>query len=358
MNVEVVPGREISGELARAWDAMHQGEPGLASPYFSPRFTQAVASVRDDAFVAVVSDAGRPVGFLPFQRAARGGAGRPIAGALSDYQAFIVRSGFDYDPRELIKSCGMSSFRYDHLLAAQTPFEPFHTARADSPVMDLSGGYEAYVEARKAAGSQEIRNLPRKARKLEREVGPIRFEVRSTSAADLATLRAWKTAQCLAVGGADVFEPAWTRELVDTIWHAPDTGDGFSGMFSTLHAGDTLVAAHFGMRSRTVWHWWFPVYSHEHGAYSPGIILLLKMAEVAQGLGLTVIDFGKGDNEYKQRMKTGSIPLAEGVVEVGSSTLGKVRRWAEKRAEAGGLGSALKLPLKVVRKIEHKRKFS
>lgn len=356
MKIEVVPGRALATDLLTSWTRILDADPRLTSPYFTPAFTAHVASVRDDVHVGIASDSSGVRGILPFQRGALG-VGRPVGGALSDYQAFIVEPGFEYDPRELVRGCRLASLRYDHLLAHQVAFEPFHTSRAESPVMDLSGGYEAYVEARKAAGSQEIRNLPRKARKLEREVGSLRFEVRSTSAADMSTLRAWKSAQCLAVGGADVFEAPWVRALMDRIWH--DSGERFEGLFSTLHAGETLVAAHFGMRSRTVWHWWFPVYSHEHSPYSPGIVLLMKMAEVAGTMGLTVIDFGKGDNEYKQRMKTGSIPLAEGVVDLPSaaSALGRARRWAERTAGAGGLGTALKLPLKVLRKFENRGKF-
>jgi CelD/BcsL family acetyltransferase involved in cellulose biosynthesis len=88
-------------------------------------------------------------------------------------------------------------------------------------------------------------------------------------------------------------------------------------VLSTLHAGDRLAAAHFGMRSATVWHWWFPVYDPDLSKYSPGILLLLEMAREARGLGIRVIDFGKGDAEYKERLKTGDLALAEGTVETG-----------------------------------------
>jgi len=74
------------------------------------------------------------------------------------------------------------------------------------------------------------------------------------------------------------------------------------------------------MRSETVLHWWFPVYDPEDelARYSPGGILLLKLAEQAAGMGLRVLDLGKGDDPYKDSFRTGAIPLAEGAVEVPS----------------------------------------
>jgi CelD/BcsL family acetyltransferase involved in cellulose biosynthesis len=79
-----------------------------------------------------------------------------------------------------------------------------------------------------------------------------------------------------------------------------------------------MVAAHFGMRSRNIWHYWFPAFDPAYEKFSPGITLLLKMAQAAQGLGISVIDLGKGNQAYKQRLMNRAIPLAEGFVEVPS----------------------------------------
>ncbi len=356
MKYEVVPARSVAPEIVSAWEALLASNPALASPYFSASFAAAVGAVREDAFVGLARDSTGICALLPFQRGAMG-AGRPIGGAISDYQALVSSPGLRIDPREMVRGLGLSSWHFDHLIASQKDFAPHHTRIAESPVMDLSGGYTAYIEARKAAGSQEVRNLPRKSRKLEREVGPIRFESRSRDRAAMATLQRWKTEQCRATGHADVFEPVWTRELLDRLW--AEKTDSFEGTLSTLHAGDTLVAAHFGMRSRTVWHWWFPGYSHEHAEYSPGIILLMRMAEAAEGLGLTAIDFGKGDSEYKNRLKNSSVLVAEGAVELPSlrRTLSGVRRSAERWAASGPLGAVIRLPLAALSRWERARKF-
>jgi CelD/BcsL family acetyltransferase involved in cellulose biosynthesis len=86
-------------------------------------------------------------------------------------------------------------------------------------------------------------------------------------------------------------------------------------MLSLLYAGERLVAGHFGMRGQSVWHYWFPAYDPKMAKYSPGLILLLKMAEHAPSLGVRTIDLGKGMSLYKQRLMNASVPLASGRVE-------------------------------------------
>ena len=96
--------------------------------------------------------------------------------------------------------------------------------------------------------------------------------------------------------------------------HATDTAH-FCGTLSLLYAGDQMVAGHFGMRAGTVWHYWFPAYDPDYAKYSPGFLLLLKMVQAASGLGVTTIDLGQGMTFYKERLKNGCVPIAEGSVE-------------------------------------------
>jgi CelD/BcsL family acetyltransferase involved in cellulose biosynthesis len=87
------------------------------------------------------------------------------------------------------------------------------------------------------------------------------------------------------------------------------------GCYQLLYAGDRLVAGHFGMRSRTVWHCWFPVYDMEMANYSPGLILHLKMAAHAPSAGLHTIDLDRGRSEYKTRLMSKAIVVAHGSVD-------------------------------------------
>lgn len=96
--------------------------------------------------------------------------------------------------------------------------------------------------------------------------------------------------------------------------HAMQT-EGFAGMLSLLYAGDWLVAGHFGMRSRTVWHYWFPAYDPEVAKYSPGLNLALKMAAYAPSAGLSTIELGRMRAEYKRRLMNRDVLVASGSVD-------------------------------------------
>jgi CelD/BcsL family acetyltransferase involved in cellulose biosynthesis len=232
---------------------------------------------------------------------------------VSDYQGLICRSGFICDPRELLKACGLVAWDFDRLLASQSCFAPYHRLCELSARIDLSNGYDAYVEHRQAAGTHQIKKCEYMMRRLAREVGPLRFVWHCRDPEPLAQVLAWKSGQYRQSGWADLFATDWGRALIRRIHKVQ--GSGFAGMLSLLYAGPRLVAGHFGMRSSTVWHYWFPAYDRQFARYSPGIILLLKMAEAAEGLGLRCIDIGTGMTLYKRRLMNASIPVAEGSIE-------------------------------------------
>ena len=71
---------------------------------------------------------------------------------------------------------------------------------------------------------------------------------------------------------------------------------------------------HLGMRSARTWHYWTTAYDPEFKRYSPGMIMLAEMLQHAPAAGLTEVDLGKEDFEYKRRLHTHVIPLAEGIV--------------------------------------------
>ena len=305
--------RQLGPDDTAAWSALQQADPVLASPFFRPEFAASVALVRDDVHVGVIERAGERIGFFPFQSGAFS-VGRPVGGPLSDCQGFIMRAGLEWDPRRIVRECGLAEWRFDHLLAAQKPFARYHRVASQSPIIDLSQGYEKYAGERRLAGSEQIRKAAGLLRKLEREVGPVRFEVHSPEIRILRQLMDWKSGQYRLSGKVDIFGIGWVAQVIGKMYAAQ--GANFAGMLSVLTAGDLPIAAHMGLRSKTVWHYWFPAYDPGYAKYSPGIILLLKMAEHANGLGISTIDMGNGRALYKQRLMNGAIPLAEGTVAV------------------------------------------
>jgi CelD/BcsL family acetyltransferase involved in cellulose biosynthesis len=303
--------RQLEATDAAAWSALQKADPQVASPFFRPEFAAAVASVREDVYVAVIERAGETIGFFPFQTSAFS-TGHPVGGPLSDCQGFVMRAGVDWDASRIVRECGMSEWRFDHTLANQKQIQQYHRVETQSPIIDLSRGYESYVEGRRRDGSEQIKKASALLRKLEREVGPVRFEMHSPDVRMLRRLMRWKSRQYRLSGKLDIFGVPWVTKVVEKI-HAEKHED-FAGLFSQLTVGDLPIAGHMGMRSKTVWHYWIPAYDPGYARYSPGIILLLKMAEHANRMGISTIDMGIGRALYKQRLMNGVIPLAEGAV--------------------------------------------
>lgn len=314
----------IPGEIREGWIRLQKQDPSLQSPYFAPRFTQIVAAVHDHVEVAVLRQGEEIVAVLPFERSRWNFAG-PVGSFISDYQGVICAPGFKLQPRDLLRSCGLVAWDFDHVLASQTSLIPFHREQHRSPIIDLSAGYDAYVRERREAGTEQIKKNGNLMRRLEREAGPLRFVAHSPDQALLDQLLAWKTDQFRRNRWRDLFSIPWVRQTMEGI-HAAQTPE-FAGMLSALYAGDRLVAAHFGMRSASVWHYWFPAYDPAFSKYSPGVMLLLAMAEAAGSLGIKTIDLGCGEHSYKWRLMNGFVPTARGSVELtGPLTLAR-RVW-------------------------------
>ncbi|MDP2341064.1 MAG: GNAT family N-acetyltransferase [Deltaproteobacteria bacterium] len=311
MKISVIAAADLDDGTRSKWRALQASNPALASPYFCPELTAAVAAQHDDVRIAVLEEgaAGGVVGFFPFQ--GRWGVGRPVGGHLSDHHGVIAGPDTVVDWQQLLKATGLAWWEFDHLTAAQSP-GGVDEVRTGSPALDLSRGFAAWKQGRIDAGGRRIAELDRKARKLAREVGPVRFEAHDDDRALFWTVLRKKTEQCRRTGVDDVFASQRSRALVDDI--CSTQGPTFAGRLSALYAGDTLIAAHLGMRSARAWHWWFPVYEQAFAKHSPGALLLLHTARAAAAGGAVVLDLGKGDDGYKDSFADCSFPLVEGCV--------------------------------------------
>ncbi len=356
MKYHVLTGRGLTADLVRRWAEIQAANANLASPYFCPEFTEAVAKVRDDVFVGVLEDAGRITGFFPFHRR-RGGIGQPIGLGLSDYHGVVAARDAEWAVADLLKGCGLIRYEFDHLLVSQRVFAPYCQTVEDSPILDLAGGYQRFEVTRDKAGRKQLREIDRKRERLEAEAGPLTFISHSSSEDVLRTLMEWKSAQCRETGTIDYFGLPWCRQLIQSI-HASRSAC-FGGILACLYAGDRLAAAHFAMRSGGVWHSWFPVYNHELQAYSPGLILLVEMIRAAEVADVAYIDFGKGISTYKRRFMTGAIPVARGRAELPSLLNGvrrlrdRVEEWSRKSV----LRPILRQPGRLIKNMERKKRY-
>jgi CelD/BcsL family acetyltransferase involved in cellulose biosynthesis len=311
MRVKAVPWQELRPDLALRWIELRRRNPALVSPYFHPKFTGIIAEACANVEVAVIDDgSGEVAALLPYHRM-RGNVGVPAGHYLSDYHGLICEPDFDCDPCEVLRQCRLIAWDFDHLIATQRCFAPFHQMIEPSPQIDLSNGFDAYCRQNRSLKKEQI-----KIRGIERNVGPLRLVLHSADPVAMQQLLIWKSQQYVRTGVQDIFTQPWVTTVVESIHRTQD--QHFAGILSLLYAGDRLGAVHFGMRSGTVLHSWFSAYDRTLADYSPGIILLLRVAENAPSLGIDTIDLGKGMNEHKQRFMNSSTLLASGSVEVPS----------------------------------------
>ncbi|HCY55583.1 MAG TPA: hypothetical protein DF715_08680 [Oceanicaulis sp.] len=338
------------------WRAFQAADPALASPYFSLGFLDAMSIVRRDTRVLVIRESGDIRGFLPFHKGALGHA-RPLGGPLSDHHGFIAAPGAVFDLQTVLRKAGLKVFDFFGALGTQTAFRD-HAQEVDgSWVIDLSGGYDAWIDTRSAVEPKAFRNLRARRRKLEEETSGFRFRINDDRPDVLAKALEWKSAQYRRTSHFDVFSVDWTRKLIDTLLGGGL--DNTSGLVSSLEINGQLAAAHVGMRSDTVLHYWFPVYDPAFSKLGPGLNLLLEIARGLSADGLNEIHLGPGEYDFKRELASWQFPLASGYA-TAPSLAGAARRIAdriENAAESLPLGVVSTLPGRAFRRIDRLAAF-
>ncbi|MGW3284837.1 GNAT family N-acetyltransferase [Streptomyces sp. NPDC001002] len=309
MEVTIHRLEDLTASLRAAWHGAMDESPEYSNPFLAPEFALGVARQRDAVRLAVLRQEGKPVGFFPYERDALG-VGRAIGLGLSDCQALVHRPGVTWDAQELLRACGLSIFEFDHLVEEQKPFGAYVTGRFASPVVDLKPDESGYAQWLRGAYPGLAKTTLKKERRLGRDVGEVRFVFDERDPAMLRTLMRWKSAQYRRTGRMDRFARQWIVDLVDDLFQVRE--EHFTGVLSVLYAGDRPVAAHFGPRSRTVLAAWFTAYDPDLHYYSPGLMMHLRTAEAAARAGVTMMDLGRGDKEYKDWLKTRELRVGEG----------------------------------------------
>ena len=321
--VQTLPAAELSAGQQSEWADLQRQNPFLDSAFYAPDFTEVIAAVRDDVEVAVVSEGRCTVGFLPYLRAPNNTA-RPVAGRLTEFQGPVCRRDFAWDPCEVMRGAGLRAWYFDHLPVCHSSVEPHSWGVVPSPYIDLEQGFRHY-ETEVHRRGRTMEQIHRKARKLAREVGPLRFEWETTDQTVFNALVQWKGEQYQRRAQLSIFRYPWVRALLERV-HG-HSSDRMKGILSALWAGDRLAAVHLGLRSPRVLHVWFPTYNSALEHYSPGLIMMLRLAEHAAENGITRIDLGTGEERYKQQLKSGDTPLLVGGVDFRMGRASLRRNW-------------------------------
>jgi CelD/BcsL family acetyltransferase involved in cellulose biosynthesis len=308
MRVTVVRPGDLGPGEASLWAAFQRSSPVTLNPFMSLTFARAVGRCRPGARVAVV-ESGRGIeAFLPFEVTGRK-IGIPIGYPMNDLQGFVGR-GAPVDARHVVRQAGLRGWRFVAAPAEQGALLPHHYqgTLAKVPVIDLAGGHQLYLSSRRKAST---RRIAEKRRALERRLGALSLTWSSPDPHEhLRQLIDWKTAR---YGGArQLFSDPTARAILGELTAEP--GDDCRGLLSVLSAGERTVALFFGLIAYQSLSSWFPTYDGELGRYSPGRMMWQPLAEEAARQGITRLDLGYGQDQYKFGLANASYLVAGGAV--------------------------------------------
>ncbi|MER5913980.1 GNAT family N-acetyltransferase [Streptomyces sp. NPDC001982] len=309
MDITIRRPDELTAAPRRAWHHTMDESPEYANPFLAPEFAIGIGRQHGGARVAVLHEGGEPVGFFPYERNAFG-IGRAIGLGLSDCQALVHLPGVTWDAQELLRACGMSIFEFDHLVQEQRPFDRHVTGTFASPVIDVKPGDGSSAEWLRSSYPGLAKTTLKKERRIGRDLGEVRFVFDERDPEMLRRLMQWKSAQYRRTGRMDRLSRPWIVDLVGHLFEVRE--EHFTGVLSVLYAGERPVAAHFGPRSSSVLAAWFTTYDPELRYYSPGLLMHLRLTEAAGRHGVTLVDLGRGDKEYKEWLKTRELRVGEG----------------------------------------------
>jgi CelD/BcsL family acetyltransferase involved in cellulose biosynthesis len=335
VDVSLIRPAELSSSDIEAWHSMQLNNSFLVNPFLCPEFAMGIGSLRTAARVAVAMDGSRIVGFFPFERRSFG-AGVAIGAGLSNCQGLIYDSESDWDARELLKSCKLSTWHFDNLAQEQKHFEAYAEGHFSTAVIDLTDGFDAYQESFRLRSPKSYKNLKRKMTCIERDFGKLRSVINSRDVGELRILMSWKSEQCRRNGWPDIFGRQWVVELTDSFLGTQS--EQFSGMLSMLYAGETPIAGTFDLRSRHYLAGWFAAYNPEFAKYSPGFMSHILTLEQLAADGIKTYDTS-GTAPYQMQLRNGDVSYTRGTVSVGLLAAGtysaRVRssEWARRQVK-------------------------
>ncbi|MEX0644380.1 MAG: GNAT family N-acetyltransferase, partial [Parvularculaceae bacterium] len=230
------------------------------------------------------------------------------------------------------------AYDFNHAPQNQRALAPGAIHHSISPFIDLSEGFDAYIDARLRSSRKNLKDLDRRRRKIEREIGPLQFNYSDDREESWRTLVAMKNKSFERMKVRSILDVAWVDRALAAL--RSTSNEHFAGLMTSLFSGDRMIAGQFGMRSKTTWCWWFNSYDYDVKNYAPGMLLILDAAKRAPAESLTKIDFGRGEADYKLVFSTGETPLCEGSIERPASLAGFARR-----TQKSALAITKRLPL-------------
>jgi CelD/BcsL family acetyltransferase involved in cellulose biosynthesis len=304
---EVVAPAALDAEDIARWTELMDADPALGTPFLSYGYTAVAAQVFPIVRVLRLRSDGRTVGFFPFQFRTPlfrwAGIADRVAGELSDYFGMIAEQSALVDPNTLLRLAGLKALLFTHLDETQSRYGL--SGQHPEPGLRIrlaSQGTPFWTQLREQ-DKKFVSDTERRERKLVEKHGQLRFVFRHPDPLPaLRDLIAAKRAQYARTAVADPMEAKTTRHFLEHLAGMQDPT--CRAVLSTLHAGDTWVASHFGLMYRRTLHYWFPVYNPALKSFAPGRLLVAAIVRSAGENDVACIDRGAGDSPAKKDFAT------------------------------------------------------
>ena len=328
MTVSVVQPDELGASEEKLWREYQSLSPLGRHPFFSLTYVRAACRTDEGGRVAVVQDDGKISAFIPYTS----GADRiatTLGGGYTGLDSLV--SGDDHiDLRSAIRKAGLRGWRFSHAPTELRPLDPYRYQGDYHGELinfaDLRNGYDSYIKGLSDSVKKRISRTGTYRRAVQRELGEISFDWNSADPSHLDLLLDWKSAQFESVQHwlSDPRVHKLVRDLADS------ESTDCAGVMSVLSAGAKPISIVFSLRCGTIIAPWLLAYDSEYSRFSPGTIEWLLLFEEAARRGVEMVDFGYGDDRYKQRFGNATYGVSGGGV--WASHLGSTVRSLYRRA--------------------------
>ncbi len=304
LQCDLVSPSDVGKIDSHCWAALSADGAVSSSPFLSRTFAVAAAQSSRHVAVAIARKRGEAVAFFPFEfgdlAAMALRSGQAVGGSLSDCFGVVAAPGQRLSPELLLRMARLNSLAFDHLPDGQSALGLAGSTIDTGVRMPVRRDPGAYWAAQRAKDKHLLADVRRREKRLISALGPLRFEYQAAHPeAALRDLIEAKRRQYYRTGVNDPLRSPRARTLLSKLLAARD--ENCTGVLSVLHAGDTWAAAHFGLRSGSLLHYWFPVHNEELAGYGPGHLLLKQLVDRSEELGIDIIDQGAGMQPHKTR---------------------------------------------------------
>lgn len=293
----------LTPDQYQLWADMRAQNPSLYSPYFHPEYSQLVATLQDDAYIAIIRKSGDIVGFLPFQQRKKKSSARPIGAPMTDYHGIISSRPLRMSMEDILTHSEISAFQMPSQMNRPSHDDGDNQSIDQSAcaVMNLSDfeTIDDWRASRDSSYRRHLKSLRRRIKKTETEHGARSFIWQSMSQDHFDQLIEWKKQKFSDTGKYDVLGVDWTLKLLKDLWaRGPNTP-----LRCDLHVmmiNDQPAAMDLGLTDGTTFHSWIVGYDNQFHSLSPGMQLLEMLINQMPRLAYKNIDLGAGLDGYKK----------------------------------------------------------